>query len=151
MNQTKNIEAWVAGERELGELVGVTEEELELLKGRAQYFLDGGHDERALMMLEMIEALSRKEKLATLLAVEVLLRLGRSDAAEQKIEALLARDPDDADALVAKAELLIATGAMAPAAELLTRVLAADGEGRTAAGARARAVAHRAHTLVSGA
>ena len=94
---TADVERWAAGKVELKDLIGLDAAELEGLQGRAQFFLDGKHDERALIMLEMLEELDRTDPLPTLLAVEVLLRLGRSDAAEEKVEALLRRRPGDPD------------------------------------------------------
>jgi thioredoxin-like negative regulator of GroEL len=80
-----------------------------------------------------------------LLAAELLLADGRSDAAQAKIEAVLARQPEHADAQVAMAELRIATGDMVAAATLLGQVIDADPEARTEAGKRAQNVAAAAH------
>ena len=143
-----DLKAFEDGEVELRELLGLDPDYLDQLRGRAQWYLDGGHDDRALIMLEMLEALDRKDKLPALHAVDVLLRLGRSTEARAKVEALLERDPDDADALVALAEVRIAAGELAPAAELLERVVRNDPDGRTLAGARARVVASRAHERI---
>lgn len=145
------VDAYLAGKQELVELLGVDADTLDKLRGRAQFFLDGGHRERALIMLEMLEELDRRDKLPTLLAVEVLLDLGRSDAAHEKIFGLLARDGQDPDALVALAELKLATGELAPAADLLRQVLERDPERKTPAGARAHAVAARAHARLAAA
>ncbi|MEL6547243.1 MAG: hypothetical protein AAFQ82_21645, partial [Myxococcota bacterium] len=70
------VQRYLEGKVELGELLGMGAERLEQLKGRAQFYLDGGHHERALIMLEMIEELDRTDHTAKLLAVEVLLALG---------------------------------------------------------------------------
>ena len=140
----KEVNAYLAGRAELKELLGFSPEYLQQLKGRTQFFLDGGHKERALMMLEMIEALDRKDTLATLLAVEILLQLGRSDAAEEKVNALLQRRPDDPDGLVALAQLKIAIGELVPAAQTLKKVIDQDQQAKTPAGRRARLVAARA-------
>jgi Flp pilus assembly protein TadD len=142
----KQLDAYAAGEVELKELLAISPEYLAQLKGRAQFFLDGGHRQRALMMLEMLEELDRTDPLPTLLAIEVLLQLGQSDTAEQKIHRLLALRPNDPQALVALAELKLAIGEMVPAADLLKKVIETDAQAKTPAGARARAVAARAAT-----
>jgi len=147
----KHVDDYAAGKVELATLLGLSPEYVTDLRGRAQFFIEGGHDERALIMLEMLEELDRSDTLPTLLAIEVLQKLGRSDAAEEKIERLLARDPHDLDALVAKAELLIATGELAPAAATLEAVVERDPDGRTDAGKRARAVAARASAQLTSA
>lgn len=144
----QQLDDYVAGKTELKDLIGLDADHLEQLKGRAQFFLDGEHHERALIMLEMLEELDRSDTLPTLLAIDLLLGQGNSDAAEEKIETLLARDPDDADALVAKAQLLVQTGQMVPAAELLERVIAEDPDATSDAGKRAQALAARAHDLL---
>ena len=139
------------GKVELRTLLGMTPEYVQLLRGRAQFYLDGKHHERALIMLEMLEELDRTDTLPTLLAISTLLELGRSDAAEEKVTALLTRTPNDPDALVAKAELQIAVGELAPAAATLAKVVEADPQAKTSAGKRARVVAQRAHERVEGA
>ena len=147
MNSTStiNIEGYAAGRAELKDLLGLTPAYLELLRGRAQLFVDGGHTERALIMLEMLEALDRRDPMPALIAAELLLDDGRSDAAEAKIEAVLAHTPGEPNALVAKAELKIAIGELVPAAAILRSVIDRDPQGKTAAGRRAVAVAARAH------
>ena len=141
------VRDWAAGKVEIKDLIGLAPAEVEGLQGRAQFFLEGRHDERALIMLEMLEELDRTDPLPSLLAIEVLLRLGQSDAAEEKIATLLQRRPDDPEVLVAQAELLIQTGQLVPAAALLERVLGKDSDAKTPAGQRARAVAARASAL----
>ena len=142
---TQDLEKYAAGKTELCDLLEMEPAYIEQLKGRAQLFIDGGHTERALMMLEMLEELDRRDPMPALLAAELLLKEGRSDAAETKIEAVLARTPGQPEALVAKAELKIAIGELTPAAELLRQVIERDAQGKTAAGRRAMAVAAQAH------
>jgi predicted Zn-dependent protease len=147
MNADKRNELgqYLEGRCELKEILGLSSEYLEQLRGRAQLFLDGGQDERALMMLGMLEELDRRDPLPSLLAAEVLLRQGRSDAALVAVEKVLTRDPQCAEALVTLAEIHLAAGEMVPAAATLSRVLANDPGGATAAGQRALTVAARGH------
>lgn len=142
---THDLEAYEAGRRELEEILGLDAEYMQALRGRAQFFLDEGHDERALIMLEMLEELDRRDPMPLLLGVEVLLRLGRSSDARRKIETLLARDPHSLDARVAKAEVELATGSWVQAAATLADVLARDAAGSSPAAKRALALAARAH------
>ena len=79
------------------------------------------------------------------MAVELLLKDGRSDAAQEKIEAILERQPSNADALVAKAQLRIATGDLVEAATILEGVINNDPDAETDAGKRAQVVAAEAH------
>ncbi|MBI3178472.1 MAG: tetratricopeptide repeat protein [Deltaproteobacteria bacterium] len=139
-----DTQAYESGKRELKDLLGVDAAALADLRGRAQFFLDKGSRERALIMLEMLEALDRTDPASAILAAEQLIALGRSGAAQEKIERVLARAPDHADALVALAQAKIAAGELAPAAELIKRVLARDPDGRTPAGRRALAVTAQA-------
>jgi predicted Zn-dependent protease len=141
---TMDVNGYLEDRLELKHLLGIDPSYLELLRGRAQLFIDGGHTERALIMLEMLEELDRNDPMPSLIAAELLLGEGRSDEAEAKIDAILARTPGEALALVARAELKIAIGELVPAAALLARVIGGDPEGRTAAGRRALAVAARA-------
>jgi predicted Zn-dependent protease len=134
------MEEWENGKVELAELIGLDAPTMRNLRGRAQLFLDGGHHERALIMLEMLEALDRKDPLPKLLAIGVLLELGRSDEAEQKLDEL---DPKEPATQVARAELLVASGQLAPAAKLLQQVV--DRHPSTEHARRALAVAKRAH------
>ena len=139
--------AYLNGERELRDLIALDPSYIAQLRGRAQFFLEGGHHDRALIMLEMLEEIDRTDALPTLLAVEVLLKQGHSDRAEQKILRLLERHPNSAEARVAHAELLIQTGELVAAAAILEGVIAADPRGRTDAGRRAQGVAGRAYDL----
>ena len=141
----KDLEAYAANEMELKDLLGMEAAYIEVLKGRAQLFVEGGRTERALIMLEMLEALDRRDVTPSLVAAELLIKEGRSDAAEAKIESILARMPEHPDALVAKAELKIAIGELAPAAAILKKVIDGDPQASTAAGKRALAVAVQAH------
>ncbi len=140
----QELDRYLAGERELRDVLGLEPAYVAQLRGRAQFYLDGGHHERALIMLEMLEALDRTDPLPTLHAIAVLLELGRSRDAEEKADELLARAPGDPDALVAKAEVKLARGELVPAAELLGNVVARDPHGTTAAARRALALAARA-------
>jgi len=149
MTTDKELTAYADGTIELKDLLGLGPDFLEQLKGRAQFFIDGGHHERAVMMLEMLEELDRADSLPTLLAIDSLLAQGHSDAAEAKVRALLERDPESPDALVALAEVQIAAGEMVPAAETLVRVIDTDPEGTTDAGRRAMAVAAAAHARLA--
>lgn len=144
----RQLDDYAAGKVELKDLVGIEPAHFEELKGRAQFFLDGGHHERALIMLEMIEELDRTDPLPSLLAVQILLARGESDAAEEKLERLFASCPDNPDVLVAKAELLIQIGQMAPAAELLAQVIDRDPNANTDATKRAQAVAAKANAML---
>ncbi|MBI5511675.1 MAG: hypothetical protein HY903_23205 [Deltaproteobacteria bacterium] len=135
------LEAYRAGKAELKDLLEIGPEYLAALKGRAQFFVSGGHTERALLMLEMLEELDRTDPTPSLIAASLFVADGRSDRAEEKIEAVLARLPNHSDAEVAKAELKIAIGELVPAAALLRSVIARDPKGATEAGRRALAVA----------
>ena len=141
----QQLDAYLSGETELKDLVDLDPDYLEQIKGRAQFFVDGGHTERALIMLEMLEELDRKDPLPSLLAIDLLLGDGRSDDAEAKIDMLQERHPNSPDVAVARAQLLVQTGQLVGAAALLEGVLAADPEATTDAGQRARALAARAH------
>jgi len=145
---TMKLEGYLKNTTELRDLLGIDSGYLELLRGRAQLFIDGGHTERALIMLEMLEELDRKDPVPSLIAADLLLREGRSDEAEAKIDRVLARSPNEPQALVARAELLIAIGELTSAAAILRQVIAGDPDGKTAAGRRALAVAARAHRQV---
>ncbi len=142
---TQELQAYENGTMELKQLLGFGDDYLQALKGRAQFFVDGGHRERALIMLEMLCALDRTDFTPALLAAELYLEEGASDSAEAHIEAVLARMPDCAEALVAQAELQLRSGELTSAAALLRRVLATDSHGQTSAGKRALAVAAQAH------
>lgn len=137
------LQDYLDGKKELGETLGLGAEAIETLRGRAQFFIDGGHHERALMMLEMLAALDRNDLVVALLVVETQLALGLSDAADGKLDELEAHFGKHADITVSRADLLLRTGHIAPAAELLRQVLAEDPQAQTRAGQRAQAVAHR--------
>ncbi len=139
------VQAYLDGSSELRDILGMNAELVEQLKGRAQFFLDGGHDERALIMLEMLEELDRTDATPTLLAIETLLKLGLSDRAQEKVETLLARTPDDPDALVARAQLELSTGRWVAAAATLERVVNRDPEAKMEATKRALILAQAAY------
>ena len=143
----QQIEAYTTGEVELSELLQLEPHYIEQLRGRAQFFIDGDHIERALMMLDMLEELDRTEPLPTLVAIELLLRHGRSDAAELRIEGLLQHCPNSAAARVARAELLVQTGQLVAAAAMLEQVFGEDPEAHTEPGRRAQALAARAFEM----
>lgn len=149
MSRENDIHAWTKHVAELKDLLGLEPECLEQLRGRAQFFVDEGHLERALMMLEMLGELDRTDSLVTLLTIDTLLALGRSNEAEARVRSLLERNPEEASAIVALAEVQIAGGELAEAAQTLARVIDADPEGMTEAGQRARAVAALAHARVT--
>ena len=136
---------YLDGKVELRELLESDAELLAKRKGRAQFFIDGGHDERAVIMLEMLEELDRTDRTATLLAVEILLKLGLSDRAEEKVHALLERDAGDPDARVARAQLDLSTGRWYDAAATLQSVIDEDPEFSKPATQRASVLAQAAH------
>lgn len=139
------VQAYLEGQAELRDILGMNGDLIEQLRGRAQFFLDEGHDERALIMLEMLEELDRRDATPTLLAIETLLKLGLSDRAQEKVEALLARTPDDPDALVARAQLELSTGRWVDAAATLQRIVDRDPEAKEGATQRALVLAHAAY------
>ena len=134
------VAAYERGDIELKDLLGLSPEYVESLKGRAQFFLDEGHAERALLMLDMLEELDRTDPKPTLAAVALSLSRGESTAAAARVDRLLARRPDLPEALVARAEIMASGGELASAAALLRRVIAADPHGMTVAGCRAKNV-----------
>ncbi len=141
----QQVDAYLNGKAELHQILELAPGYVEQLKGRTQLFLDGGHTERALIMLDMLEELDRTDPTPSLVAAKLLLDDGRSDAAQEKIERVLKRDPKNPDGLVALAELEIATADLVGAAEILACVIDKDPDGKTDAGKRALAVAAEAH------
>ncbi|MEM6730092.1 MAG: tetratricopeptide repeat protein [Myxococcota bacterium] len=139
------VQSYLDGTSELRDILGMNAELVAQLKGRAQFFLDGGHDERALIMLEMLEELDRTDRVPTLLAIETLLKLGLSDRAEEKVTKLLERAPEDPDALVAKAQLELSTGRWHEAARTIKRVVDGDPNAEHEATKRALVLAHAAY------
>ena len=141
------IEKYLRGEVELRELTGLAPEQLQQLRKRTQMFIDGGHDERALVMLEMLEELDRKDVTATLKAVETLLALGKSGEAMVKVRRLLADHPKSYDGRLARAQVELATGQWALAATTLQQLVNEDPNAQTESGKRAHALARQAHAL----
>ncbi|MEM6533428.1 MAG: tetratricopeptide repeat protein [Myxococcota bacterium] len=139
------VERYLNGEVELRDLLGLDTQLLEQIKGRAQFFVDGEHSERALILLEMLEELDRNDRTASLIAIEVLLREGLSDRAQAKVEMLLTRAPEDPDVLVAKAQYELAVGRWHEAAATLERVIEADPGAEAEATQRALVLAQAAH------
>lgn len=139
------VDRYLAGEVELKDILGLDSQFLEQLKGRAQFFVDGEHHERALIMLEMLEELDRQDHTAALMAVELLLQQGLSDRAQAKIEDLLERAPNSADVLVAKAQYELATGRWHDAAATIATVVEADPNAEKEATKRALVLAQAAH------
>ncbi len=144
---TQNLERYLAGRVSLQSVLGLGEHDLEPLRGRAQFYIEGGHHERALIVLEMLEALDESDDLVKLHVAAVLLALGRSSEAQDRVETVLARRPDHADAKVSLAEIRLATGDLVGAAALLREVVARDPSGTSAAARRASAVAARGDEL----
>lgn len=142
-----DLEAYAQGRKELHEIVGLGPDNIAQLRGRAQFFLDGGHLERALIMLEMLEALDRTDMQPALWAVDVLLKLGSSDAADEKLDEMSLRFADCHDLKVSRAELYLQTGRPYDAAGLLKQVLDADSLGKTEAGRRAHTVYARGKAM----
>lgn len=143
----QQLEDWQAGKVELKDLIALDGDYMEQLKGRAQFFLDGKHHERALIMLEMLEELDRRDPLPTWLGIEILLEMGQSDSAGEKVDLLRERHGDAPEVWVAEAELLMGLGQLVPAAAAIEKVLAKDPDGKTPAGARALSLAARGHAL----
>ncbi len=141
------IEKYLRGEVEMRELAGLAPEQLLQLKKRTQFFLDGNHDERALVMLEMLEELDRKDTAATIKAVDVLLGLGRSGEAMEKVQRLLTADPKHYEGRLARAKVEIATGQWALAAMTLQQLIDEDPKATTDAAKRAHALARQAHAM----
>lgn len=141
------VQKYLRGEVEVRDLAKLTPQAITQLKRRTQMFLDGGHDERALVMLEMLEELDRKDAMVVLAAVDVLVRLGRSGDAAAKVERLLAVAPKSYEGRVAKARVEVATGAWPAAAATLASLLKEDPRAATEAGKRAHALAREAHAL----
>lgn len=139
------LERYWDGTLELKDLLGLDPHVIEQLKGRAQFFVDGEHDERALLMLEMLEELDRTDPTASVLAVEILLKLGLSDRAEEKVSTWLERAPEHPDVLVAKAQLELSVGRWVDAATTLEQVISADPDSERPATQRAVVLARAAH------
>lgn len=137
---------------DLRTLVNADEALLQRLRGRAQFFLDGGHHERALIMLDMLDSLEPGNIDVDLWTIDVLLKLGRSDAADEKLQSLLAAQPDNPDLRVSQAELWLQTGEPGRAAALLRELVSnldADGQHESLACRRARRVYARGQALLS--
>ena len=141
------IERYLRGEVELRELAQLSPEQLHQLRMRAQAFIDGGHDERALVMLEMLEELDRKDETATLKAIDTLLALGKSGEAMTKVRRLLVANPKSFDGRLARAKVELATGEWALAAATLQQLVNEDPTAQTESGKRAHALARQAHRL----
>ncbi len=139
------LDAYVSGKREMHQILEMSAEQLQALRGRAQFFFDGEHDERALIMLEMLEELDRTDARPTFMAIDVLLRMGHSDAAKAKVQALATRHPSSADALIARAQVELALGEWANAAKTLGEVAKRDPSAKSEAGKLGRALAARAY------
>ncbi|HSI05009.1 MAG TPA: tetratricopeptide repeat protein [Myxococcota bacterium] len=142
-----HIEKYLRGEVELRELARLSAEQVQQLRKRAQMFIDGGHDERALVMLEMLEELDRKDTTAAIKAIDTLLALGKSGEAMTKVQRLLALEPKSYDGRLARAKVEIATGQWALAATTLQQLVKEDPTAQTEAGKRAHALARQAHGL----
>jgi predicted Zn-dependent protease len=145
----QQLDRYLEGTLELDEILGLSAADVATLRARAQQHLDGRRHERALVALELLAALDRHDPLPALHAVDLLLGLGRSSAAAARARQLHEREPLALHGLVAVAETDLAAGEVRPAAEKLARAVARDPEGRTRAGARARAIAARAHAAVA--
>lgn len=141
------IDKYFRGEVELHELARLSPEELLQLRRRAQHFLDGGNDERALVMLEMLEELDRNDVAATVKAIDVLLGLGKSGEAMKKVQRLLAVEPKSYEGRLARARVELATGAWGLAAATLDELVREDPQASTDSGKRAHALAKQAHAL----
>jgi predicted Zn-dependent protease len=102
------LQRYLDGQATLKDALGISTEYLSQLRGRAQYYVDAGQWERALIMLDMVAALDRSDSAAELLAAEVELRMGRSFAAESRIRAVLESQPDSVDAHLASAAVYMA-------------------------------------------
>ena len=139
------VDAYLAGKQELHAIMGLSPEQMEQFRGRAQFFIDGEHDERALIMLEMLEELDRTDARPTLAAIDVLLRMGQSDAAREKVAGLEARDPKGVNALAGRAAVQVALGEWAQAAATLAELAKRDPDAKTDAGKRGRALAAKAY------
>lgn len=146
-NSKSDVDAYLAGSKELHSIIGFTPEQMEQFRGRAQFFIDGEHDERALIMLEMLEELDRKDARPTLAAIDVLLRMGQSDAAKEKVAGLEARDGKGVDVLAGRAALQVGMGEWAQAAATLNELAKRDPDAKTDAGKRGRALAARAYAI----
>lgn len=145
MDTDTQLKHYLAGTMELASILEMTPQQMEQLRGRAQFFVDGEHDERAVIMLEMLEELDRTDTRPTQVVIDVLLRMGQSDAAKAKVDRLLARDPKSLDALTARAKVELAMGDWVKAAATLKDVAAKDPTAKTDAGKRGRALAAKAY------
>jgi tetratricopeptide (TPR) repeat protein len=145
MDSDAQLKHYLAGKIELASILEMTPQQMEQLRGRAQFFVDGEHDERAIIMLEMLEELDRTDIRPTLVAIDVLLRMGQSDAAKAKVDMLFARDAKSLDALTARAKVELAMGDWGKAAATLKELAAKDPNAKTDAGKRGRAIAAKAH------
>ncbi len=146
----EDLNAYDTGRKELRHIIGMSDDAFSQLQGRAQFFIDGGHLERALIMLEMLEALDRTRMHVPLWTVDILLKLGRSDAAEEKLRELRERFGDTTDIQVSTAELLLQTGRPYDAASLLHAVIENDMDATTEAGLRARSIFARGRAMFGG-
>lgn len=118
-----DISDYLSGKKELKDLLGFSQQDIVNLKGRAQFFLDGGHEERALIMLEMVEELDRKDSAATLAAARLLARRGESTSALEKLTLLKYRLGELPMILFLEAEILVNIGRVVEAAPLLRSVV----------------------------
>jgi predicted Zn-dependent protease len=129
------------------ELVQLSAEQLAALRKRAQALIDAGHDEGALVLIEMLTELDRRDQRAALKAVDLLLGLGRSTEAAERVTVILKADPMSYDGLLARAKVALATGAWGLAAATLEDLIKRDPEAKTESGQRAHALARDAHRL----
>ncbi len=136
--------------KEMIQILGISEDEHEALRGRAQFYLDGGHDERALIMLEMLEELDKRDETATLLAIDVLLRLGRSSDADKKAQYLIRKNPKSLDGQLALAQISLAKAEFFEAANYLEKVIQNAPSPDSDAAKRAYLLARDAQSLFVG-
>lgn len=132
-----DVDRYFSGEAELKDLLGLDPGYLESVRQRAQYFIEAEAWERALLLLELLEAVDRTDQKPALLASQALLELGRHDEARLKLLPLLDYPAVQVDALVLLARLHLRRAQLAEAAVLLKQACALDPEFRTDAGRRA--------------
>lgn len=147
VNDHQDLAPYLSGQLELREVMGLPDALMDQFYARAQFFVSGGHWERALIMLERLEELDRKDLRPVLAAADVLVELGRSFEAEARLLRVLAAEPDHLDALACMVRVHLARADVHGAADMLRRIQSIDPQYVSPAARRALVAASAARAF----
>lgn len=121
MTLSNTVLAYIEGRQSLQQALGITDDYIAQIRGRARYYLEQGMIDHALIMLDTLQCLSYDDPTPTQVAVSVLLEDKRFSEARARAEKYLSERADNQEVLLCLAQIHARSGNIEEAQQILLR------------------------------